>query len=153
MVNKVILLGNLGADPEIRVSQNGSKIATFSLATTESWKDKQSGERKTNTTWHRVVVFNPNLAEIVEKYVKKGSKLLIEGAIANRKYTDKDGIEKNISEVVISQFKGEITMVDSANRNNDADSSASYEDSFKKTETSKPTVANVGDDLDDEIPF
>lgn len=155
MVNKVILIGNVGQDPEIRFAQSGSKIATFSIATTESWKDKSSGERKTLTQWHRIVVFNENLSNIVESYVKKGSKVFVEGAIQSRKYTGNDGIERNITEIVISQFRGEIQLIDS--RNSDGDGASSYEN---KSTSSKPSssssaeeFSSVGDDLDDEIPF
>jgi single-strand DNA-binding protein len=155
MVNKVILVGNVGGDVDVRMSQNGTKIASFSVATNENWKDKQTGERKSQTTWHRIVIFNENLATICEKYIKKGTKLFIEGTIANRKYTDKDGIERNISEVVIGQFKGELTILDSRDSNDDAGYS---EDNFKKSASTSSVkkeekTSSVSDDLDDEIPF
>jgi single-strand DNA-binding protein len=111
-VNKVILLGNLGRDPEIRNTQDGSKIVNLSLATSESWKDRASGERKEKTEWHRVVIFNPNLADIAERYLKKGSKVYLEGALQTRKWTDKDGQERYSTEVVIGRFKGELTLLD-----------------------------------------
>lgn len=112
-VNKVTLLGNLGRDPEVRSSQDGSKIVSFSVATTESWKDKSTGERKDRTEWHRVVVFNTNLADVCEKYLKKGSKVYLEGQLQTRKWQDKDGIERYTTEVVIPRFRGELTLLDS----------------------------------------
>ncbi|MGB9153148.1 MAG: single-stranded DNA-binding protein, partial [Alphaproteobacteria bacterium] len=116
-VNKVILVGNLGKDPEIRAFQNGGRIASFSIATSENWKDKTTGERKEKTQWHNISVKNDRLIEVIERYVKKGSKLYIEGQLESRKYTDKDGVEKYITEVVLGPFRGELTMLDSANGN------------------------------------
>jgi single-strand DNA-binding protein len=110
-VNKVILLGNLGRDPEVRTSQDGSKIVNLNIATSESWKDRSSGERKEKTEWHRVVIFNPNLADIAERYLKKGSSVYIEGALQTRKWTDQQGVEKYSTEVVIGRFKGELTLL------------------------------------------
>lgn len=112
-VNKVILVGNLGRDPEIRSTQGGSRIANLSLATSETWKDKGSGERKERTEWHRVAVFNDHLVEIVEKYLRKGSKIYVEGQLQTRKWTDQQGQERYTTEVVLSRFRGEITMLDS----------------------------------------
>ncbi|MDR3514709.1 MAG: single-stranded DNA-binding protein [Azospirillaceae bacterium] len=111
-VNKVILIGNLGKDPEIRSMQNGGRVASFSVATSEQWKDKASGERKERTEWHRVVVFNDNLVGIVERYVKKGSRIYVEGQLETRKYTDSSGAERYATEVVLRQFRGEITLLD-----------------------------------------
>ena len=111
-VNKVILAGNLGLDPEVRFSQSGSKIVNMSVATSESWKDKQTGERKEKTEWHRIVIFNERLADVAEKYLKKGSKVYLEGALQTRKWTDKEGAEKYTTEVVIDRFRGELTMLD-----------------------------------------
>jgi single-strand DNA-binding protein len=110
-VNKVILVGNLGRDPEVRTAQDGTKIVTLSLATSESWKDRSSGERKEKTEWHRVVIFNPNIADIAERYLKKGSTVYVEGALQTRKWTDKDGQEKYSTEVIITRFKGELTLL------------------------------------------
>jgi single-strand DNA-binding protein len=112
-VNKVTLLGNLGRDPEVRSGQDGSKIVSFSMATTESWKDRATGDRRDRTEWHRVVVFNPNLAEICERYLRKGSKVYVEGQLQTRKWQDKDGIERFTTEVVIPRFKGELALLDS----------------------------------------
>jgi single-strand DNA-binding protein len=110
-INKVILLGNLGRDPEVRTSQDGSKIVNLSIATSETWKDRATGERKEKTEWHRVVIFNPNLADVAERFLKKGSSVYVEGAIQTRKWTDKSGAEKYSTEVVISRFKGELTLL------------------------------------------
>ena len=112
-VNKVILVGNLGRDPEARNMQNGGKVVSFSIATSETWNDKASGERKEKTQWHRIAIFNEKLGEIAEKYLKKGSKVYLEGAIETRKYTDKDGQERETTEIVLGRFKGELTLLDS----------------------------------------
>ena len=105
-VNKVILVGNLGRDPEIRSMPNGDRIANLSIATSETWRDKSSGERKEKTEWHRVVIFNDNIVKVVENYVKKGSTVYIEGALHTRKWTDQQGVEKYSTEIVVSRFKG-----------------------------------------------
>ncbi len=112
-VNKVILVGNLGRDPAARNMQTGGKVVSFSVATSETWNDRASGERKEKTQWHRVAIFNERLGEIAEKYLRKGSKVYIEGQLESRKYTDKDGQEREITEVVIGRFKGELTLLDS----------------------------------------
>jgi single-strand DNA-binding protein len=111
-VNKVILVGNLGKDPEIRRTQDGRPIANLSLATSETWRDKQTGERKEKTEWHRVVVFNENLAKVVEQYVKKGAKLYIEGQLQTRKWQDQQGNDRYSTEVVLQGFNGTLTMLD-----------------------------------------
>jgi len=111
-VNKVILVGNLGRDPEIRSTQDGMKIANLSLATSETWRDRNSGERRERTEWHRVVIFNEKLCEVAEKYLRKGSKVYIEGALQTRKWTDQSGVEKYTTEVVLQRFRGELTMLD-----------------------------------------
>lgn len=110
-VNKVILVGNLGRDPEVRTAQDGSKIVNLNIATSESWKDRSSGERREKTEWHRVVIFNPNLADVAERFLKKGSSVYIEGALQTRKWTDQSGQEKYTTEVVIGRFKGELTLL------------------------------------------
>jgi single-strand DNA-binding protein len=112
-INKVILVGNLGRDPEVRHSQDGNKIVNMSLATSESWTDKSSGERREKTEWHRVVIFNDRLGEIAEKYLKKGSKVYLEGQIQTRKWSGNDGQERYSTEVVLNRFRGELTMLDS----------------------------------------
>jgi len=111
-VNKVILVGNLGRDPEIRTLNSGDRVANLSLATSETWRDRNSGERKERTEWHRVVIFNDRLVEVVEKYLKKGSKIYVEGALQTRKWTDQSGAERYSTEVVLQRFRGELTMLD-----------------------------------------
>src|SRR5438132_11681801 len=113
-VNKVILIGNLGRDPELRSTQDGIRIANLAVATSESWRDRVSGERKERTEWHRVVIFNERLAEIAEKYLKKGAKVYVEGALQTRKWTDNSGQERYTTEIVLTRFKGELTMLDGA---------------------------------------
>jgi single-strand DNA-binding protein len=157
-VNKVILVGNVGKDPEIRATNDGAKIASFSLATSEGWKDKTTGEYKDKTEWHRVVVFNENISNIVEKYIKKGNKVYVEGALQSRKYTGSDGVEKNITEIVITRFKGEISILDNKNQNMGSSSFDSDNDDFEIKKSSKKKSkdfedTSLGDDLDDEIPF
>lgn len=156
-VNKVILVGNLGRDPEIRtMQQSGGRVASLSIATSESWKDKQSGERKEKTEWHRVSVFNDNLVGIIERYLKKGSKVYIEGQLETRKYIDKDGAEKYTTEVVLRQFRGELTLLDGSSggpRSNDnsfEDYSGAGAPSFAAASSGSGSLRS---DLDDEIPF
>jgi single-strand DNA-binding protein len=110
-VNKVILVGNLGRDPEVRFSQDGTKIVNLSIATSESWKDKNSGDRREKTEWHRVVIFNDRLADVAERFLKKGSTVYLEGALQTRKWTGQDGIEKYTTEVVLQRYRGELTML------------------------------------------
>src|SRR6202158_5835529 len=113
-VNKVILVGNLGRDPEIRSTNDGTRIANLNLATSESWRDRNSGKRKERTEWHRVVIFNENLVGIAEKYLRKGSKVYVEGALQTRKWTDNAGVEKYSTEVVLQRFRGELTILEGA---------------------------------------
>src|SRR6201995_1386000 len=127
-VNKVILVGNLGKDPEIRRTQDGRPIANLSVATSESWRDKNTGERKEKTEWHRVVIFNEGLCKIVEQYLKKGSKVYLEGALQTRKYTDKAGVEKYSTEVVLQNFNSTLTMLDT--RGGGGGSASDSDDSF-----------------------
>ena len=142
-INKVILVGNLGRDPEIRQTQDGMKIANFSIATSESWKDKTTGERRDKTEWHRIVIMNDRLSEIVEKYVKKGSKVYIEGQLQTRKWTDQSGMERYTTEVILGRYKGEMHILDS--RGGDAEGSASL-GGFND-------APSVPDDIDDDVPF
>lgn len=114
-VNKCILVGNVGKDPEVRRMTSGDPVVTLSLATSESWRDKGSGEKQEKTEWHRVVIFNKHIAEVAEKYVKKGSKVYVEGQLQTRKWTDKDGAEKYSTEVVLQNFRGELMLLDSRN--------------------------------------
>lgn len=111
-VNKVILIGNLGRDPEVRSMNNGGKVVNLSIATSETWRDKNSGERQEKTEWHRVVIFNEKLGEVAERFLKKGSKVYVEGALQTRKWTDQSGAEKYSTEVVLQRFRGELTMLD-----------------------------------------
>src|SRR5271154_1078992 len=111
-VNKVILVGNLGRDPEIRTLNSGDRVANITVATSETWRDKQSGERKEKTEWHRVVIFNDNLVKVAESYLKKGAKVYLEGALQTRKYADNTGVEKFSTEIVLQKFRGELTMLD-----------------------------------------
>ena len=149
-VNKVILVGNLGKDPEIRVTQEGTKLATFSVATSEQWRDKTTQERVDRTEWHRVVVFNEKLSEIVEKYLRKGSKVYLEGQLQTRKWTDQSGQERYTTEVVIPRFRGELTMLDGAKSSTNNEFS-SFESSAQPL--SREATGSSGGDIDDEIPF
>ncbi len=163
-VNKVILVGNLGKDPESRSFPNGGKVVNFTMATSENWKDKASGERKERTEWHRVAIFNDRLAEVAEKYLRKGSKVYVEGQLETRKWTDKDGQERYTTEVVLRQFRGELTMLDG--RGGGGEAAAPAGDDHRGGDMPEPSFgggggggggqsggrAKVGD-LDDEIPF
>jgi len=158
-VNKVILVGNLGRDPEIRSTQDGTKVANLSLATSENWRDKNTGERKERTEWHRVVVFNERLVDVIEKYVKKGSKLYIEGALQTRKWTDNTGAEKYTTEVVLQRFRGELTMLDGVRGGGGGIGGSSPDDMGSGGSSSGSgggmggSRGGGGSDLDDEIPF
>jgi single-strand DNA-binding protein len=151
-VNKVILIGNLGKDPEIRAFQNGGRVASFSVATSESWKDKSSGERKEKTEWHRISVLNENLVGIVEKYLKKGSKVYLEGQLETRKWTDKEGHEKYSTEVVLRPFRGELTMLD-GRANGASAGGPSMSDDSGPSISSNGGKGSSAPELDDEIPF
>lgn len=143
-VNKVILIGNVGKDPEIRTMQSTDKVASFSIATSESWKDKASGERKEKTEWHRIAVWNQGLVGIVEKYVKKGSKIYIEGQLETRKWTNKDGVEQYSTEIVLKQFRGELTLLDSKADNQET----------ARVEKSAPKTSSAPESFEeDSIPF
>jgi len=135
-VNKVILVGNLGRDPEVRTFQSGGKVCNLSIATSEAWRDKATGERKEKTEWHRVAIFNERLAEVAEKYLRKGAKVYLEGQIETRKWTDQSGAEKFSTEVVLRQFRGELTILDSA-----------------RASTTEDPAEGPPKGLDDEIPW
>jgi single-strand DNA-binding protein len=122
-VNKVILVGNLGRDPEIRTLNSGDRVANLRIATSESWRDKQTGERREKTEWHQIVIFNDNLVNVAEKYLRKGSTIFIEGALQTRKYTDQSGAERYSTEVVLQKFRGELTMLGSKRQDGDGDRS------------------------------
>ncbi|MBV8592672.1 MAG: single-stranded DNA-binding protein [Caulobacteraceae bacterium] len=154
-VNKVILIGNLGRDPEVRTLNSGDRVASFSIATSETWRDRASGERRERTEWHRVAIFNDNLVKVAENYLKKGSKVYIEGALQTRKFNDASGAERTTTEVVLQKFRGELTMLDG--RGGDGDFSRGEEGAGGYSPG--PRVAGGGPketftaDLDDEIPF
>ena len=132
-VNKVILVGNLGSDPDVRAMQSGKKVCILSIATSETWKDRSTGQRKERTEWHRVVIFNEALVGICERFLRKGSKVYLEGQLETRKWTDQNGVEKYATEVVMRPYTGTLTMLDSAN--------------------ASQQPAQQVDDLEDEIPF
>jgi single-strand DNA-binding protein len=157
-VNKVILVGNLGKDPEIRRTQDGRPIANLSVATSESWRDKNTGERKEKTEWHRVVIFSEGLCKIAEQYLKKGSKVYLEGALQTRKWQDKDGVEKYSTEVVLQGFNSTLTMLDGRGGGGASDSSDFGSGGPSMSREQRPAMAGGGsggrrDDMDDEIPF
>jgi single-strand DNA-binding protein len=149
-VNKVILIGNLGRDPEIRSTQSGDKIASFSLATSESWKDKQTGERKEKTEWTNISVFNSGLVGVIERFVKKGSKVYIEGALQTRKWTDKNGNDRYTTEVVLSKFNGTLCLLD-GNKGPSSDGDAHEPIDGHNSAKANGFAPESG--LDDEIPF
>lgn len=146
-LNKVTLIGNLGRDPEVRRLNSGDPVVNLSVATSENWRDKASGERKERTEWHRVVIFNENLAKVAESYLRKGSKIYIEGQLQTRKYNDKDGVEKYSTEIVLQRYRGELVMLDSRG--------GGGESSERPASTSTPDASRSFErnDLDDEIPF
>ena len=157
-VNKVILIGNLGADPEIRRTQDGRPVANLRVATSESWRDKNTGERREKTEWHRVVIFSEGLCKVVEQYLKKGSKVYLEGALQTRKWTDKDGNEKYTTEVVLQGFNSSLVMLDG--RGGGGGGAVETDGDFGSSgpgmsRERRPAMAGAGkrDDMDDEIPF
>jgi single-strand DNA-binding protein len=164
-VNKVILVGNLGKDPEVRNTQSGGKVVNLTLATSENWNDKATGERKEKTEWHRIVIFNERIGENVERYLKKGAKIYVEGSLQTRKWTDQSGQDKYTTEVVVDRFKGELTFL--SGRGDEAGDSGGYRASAPASFGAAPKPdrkqsggmgggwdsAPSGGDLDDEIPF
>jgi single-strand DNA-binding protein len=167
-INKVTLLGNLGADPEVRMGQDSSKIVTFSVATSEFWNDKQTGERKEKTEWHRVVIFNDRIAEVAEKYLRKGSKIYLEGQLQTRQWKDNTGVDRYTTEVVISRFKGELVLIDSRNGSSNGSDSFGADIGFSSQsssgfggpslqQASRPSMPQAQPKnsfgIDDEIPF
>ncbi|HRE61386.1 MAG TPA: single-stranded DNA-binding protein [Micropepsaceae bacterium] len=145
-VNKVILIGNLGADPEVKAMNSGDKVVNLRIATSETWRDKTSGERKERTEWHRVVIFNENLAKVAEQYLKKGSKVYLEGQLQTRKWTDNSGAERYSTEVVLQRFRGELVMLDTRGGGGGGGERSSGGGGGQREEFS-------GSNLDDEIPF
>jgi single-strand DNA-binding protein len=160
-VNKVILIGNLGKDPDVRTTQNGSRVASFSVATSESWKDKMTGERKENTQWHRVVIFNDALVGVAERFLRKGTKVYIEGQLESRKWTGDDGKENITTEVVLRQYRGDLTILDRLNDNNGEGGSYGGGNTFSNNRPNQgqgnafpsSNAQPVNDILDDDIPF
>ena len=155
-VNKVILVGNLGRDPEIRTLNSGEKVANLSLATSEQWRDKATGERKEKTEWHRVVIFNENLVRVAENYLKKGSTIYIEGSLQTRKWTDQQGVEKYSTEVVLQKFRGELTMLGGRGEGGGGGGSRDddgYGSGFSTGGANKPSGPKENYDLNDDIPF
>lgn len=154
-VNKVILIGNLGRDPEVRNFQNGGKVANLRIATSETWRDKQSGERKERTEWHSVAIFSEPLVRVAEQYLRKGSKVYIEGAIQTRKWTDQQGQERYSTEIVLQKYRGELTMLDGRG-GGESDDGGGYGGGFSsgggRSQPSGPRE-DFSADLDDEIPF
>lgn len=150
-VNKVIIIGNLGKDPEVRSTQDGSKIVNLTVATSETWNDRASGERKEKTEWHRVVIFNDRIGEVAERYLKKGAKVYIEGALQTRKWTDQSGAERYSTEVVIGRFNGQLTMLDTRSGGEAPAQARAEPRAAAPQRTAAPPAG--GRDLDDEIPF
>lgn len=156
-VNKVILVGNLGRDPEVRSTQDGSKIVNLSIATSERWKDRNTGEQREKTEWHRVVIFNENLGRVAEQYLRKGSNVYIEGQLQTRKWTDQQGLEKYTTEVVLQRYRGEMTLL--GGRSDNAGAPIGMDDGYGQSPAAggaeklpEPPMAS-SNDLDDDIPF
>ena len=163
-VNKVILIGNLGKDPEIRTLNSGDRVANLRIATSETWRDKSSGERKEKTEWHQVVIFNENIVKVAENYLRKGSTVYVEGALQTRKWTDQNGVEKYSTEIVLQKFRGELTMLDGRNQGEGAGDEGGFSrgadyggggGGFQSGGRAQGGGAreSFAADLDDEIPF
>lgn len=159
-VNKVILVGNLGADPEVRRLNDGSSVVNLRLATSESWRDKTSGERKERTEWHRVVIFNENLGRVAEQYLRKGSKVYVEGQLQTRKWQDQSGQDRYSTEVVLQRFRGELTMLDGKGEGGGGGGgggygggSGGYDNDYGNQGGQGSQGGGRGGDLDDDIPF
>jgi single-strand DNA-binding protein len=156
-VNKVILVGNLGRDPEIRTLNSGDRVANLRIATSETWRDKATGERKERTEWHQVVIFNENIVKVAENYLRKGSTVYVEGSLQTRKWTDQQGVEKYSTEIVLQRFRGELTMIGgrgegASSGGGDYGSSSDFQPSGGRTQGTGPRES-FSADLDDEIPF
>ncbi|AOX18716.1 single-strand DNA binding protein Ssb [Kozakia baliensis NRIC 0488] len=159
-VNKVIIVGNLGRDPEIRNAQSGAKIVSFSVATSETWSDRQSGERRERTEWHKIVIFNDRLGEVAERFLTKGRKVYVEGQLQTRKWTDQSGQERYTTEIVLPRFGGELTILDSKHNEDGAQDRGGYDNPPRQSNRQAPQQGtNAGGwdapsgDLDDEVPF
>ena len=157
-VNKVILVGNLGADPEVKSFQNGGKVCNIRIATSESWKDRMSGEKKERTEWHNVAIFSEGLAGVAERYLRKGSKVYVEGQLRTRKWQDRDGNDRYTTEVYVGRFRGELTLLD---RREGGGGNAGYADDYGAPAPSRAPSSGqpprstpaFNDDLDDDVPF
>ncbi|MGH6846086.1 MAG: single-stranded DNA-binding protein [Methylocella sp.] len=161
-VNKVILVGNLGRDPEVRTFGDGARVVSFSLATTDTWKDKVTGERKEKTEWHNIAIFNENLGKIAEQYCKKGTKIYLEGQLQTREFADRDGNQRKTTEVVLARFRGELTLLDSRGRGDAGGAFEASNNSFGRASPMEqapdrpPAAARsspTADIIDDDIPF
>jgi len=150
-VNKVILVGNVGRDPESRTMNNGGKVVNLSVATSETWRDKNSGERQERTEWHRVVIFNEKIGEVAEKYVRKGSRIYIEGALQTRKWTDQSGAEKYSTEIVLQKFRGELVLL--GERESGTQNAGSSDGEYESAARSSGSAPRKAAPIDDEIPF
>ena len=151
-INKVILVGNVGNDPDIKTFQSGDKVANFSIATSENWKDKQSGEQKSITEWHKVAIFNTGLVEIAEKFVKKGMKVYLEGQLQTRKWQDSSGADKYSTEIVLQKYRGELILLDKIDRNNSIENNNTTNDN-KANQDDIDRFAGKNSELEDDIPF
>ena len=151
-VNKCIIIGHLGRDPEVRRTTAGDPVASLSVATSESWRDKRSGERMEKTEWHRIVIWNEHLAKVAEQYLRKGSKVYLEGQLATRKWTDRDGQEKYTTEIVLNRFRGELQLLDNKYEGGSRGTTQA-EDSDRSADAGEATNSFERSDLDDEIPF
>lgn len=151
-VNKVIIIGNLGADPEVKAMPSGDRMAKFPVATSETWRDRQSGERREKTEWHNVVIFNENLAKVAENYLKKGAKVYIEGSLQTRKWTDQNGQDRYTTEIVLQKYRGELTMLDGKG---DGGGGGNYDRMEDRSSggNDRPRESFASDTLDDDIPF
>jgi single-strand DNA-binding protein len=152
-INKVILVGNLGRDPEVRTMQNGGKVCNLAVATSEQWRDKSSGERRERTEWHRVVIFNEHFLDVAEKYLRKGSKVYIEGQLQTRKWQDQSGQDRYSTEIVLQRFRGELQMLDRAGEGGGGGGGGDYGGGSGGGDMGGPPAGGGGDDLDDDIPF
>ena len=155
-VNKVIIIGNLGADPEVKAMPSGDRLAKFPVATSETWRDKSTGERREKTEWHNVVIFNENLAKVAENYLKKGAKVYIEGSLQTRKWQDQNGQDRYSTEVVLQKFRGELTMLDGKGDGGGSGGGGNYgrmDDRSGGGNNDRPRESFASDTLDDDIPF
>ena len=157
-VNKVILVGNLGRDPEVRNTQSGGKIVNLAIATSDTWNDRNTGEKRDRTEWHRVAIFNERVGDIAERYLRKGSKVYIEGELRTRKWTDQQGVERHTTEVVIAQYRGNLVLLGDGQGRTNGQPAQSTNTQRYQTGTSMSDAAGYGyggssQPLDDEIPF